>query len=174
MSLLRKALKEAGLGEDAIETVPKRGYRLTINPAPAREAETAPESAAAPSSAAAALSPPAAPTRRQWSGALVAALAVLVLGAAAAIYLLRGDAQQSASATSVVAVLPFDALSPNADHGWFADGLADELIDNLSRVPGLVVIGRTSSFQFRRTNLDAREIGEKLGARHPRAASVTA
>lgn len=166
VSLLRKALKEAGLGDDAIETVPKRGYRLTITAALARDTDPAPESAAAPSPAAAALTPPAAPARRRWSGALVAALAVLVLGAAAAIYLLRVDAQQPASATSVVAVLPFDDLSPNADHGWFADGLADELIDNLSRVPGLVVIGRTSSFQFRRTNLDAREIGERLGARY--------
>jgi tetratricopeptide (TPR) repeat protein len=40
------------------------------------------------------------------------------------------------------------------------------LIDNLARAPGIVVIGRTSSFQFGHTNLDARAIGEKLGARY--------
>lgn len=166
VSLLRKALKEAGLSDDAIETVPKRGYRLTIAAALAREPDLAPLSAAPPAPAPTVPVSPAAPTRRRWAGALAAALAVLVLGGAAAFYFLRGDPAQPSSATSVVAVLPFDDLSPNADHGWFADGLADELIDNLSRVPGLVVIGRTSSFQFRRTNLDAREIGEKLGARY--------
>ena len=165
VSLLRKGLKEAGLGEDAIETVTKRGYRLTISPAHAREHEGPPPSGAeaAPAPRAAVSTSP--PMRRRWTGLLVAALAVLVL-AAASFYFLKREKPQPSSATSVVAVLPFDDLSPKGDHGWFADGLADELIDNLSRVPGLVVIGRTSSFQFRRTNLDARAIGEKLGARY--------
>ena len=165
VSLLRKALKEAGLGEAAIETVPKRGYRLAINPAQAREADAEPASAVPPAPAQEAPALSEAPGRRRWAGLLAAALAIIVLFFVA-LYWLRRDPAQPPAATSVVAVLPFDDLSPKGDHAWFADGLADELIDNLSRVPGLVVIGRTSSFQFRRSNLDAREIGEKLGARY--------
>jgi TolB-like protein len=57
-------------------------------------------------------------------------------------------------------------LSPGGDYAWFAEGLADELIDTLSRAPDIVVIGRMSSFQFGSTDLDARVIGEKLGARY--------
>lgn len=165
VSLLRKALKEAGLGDDAIETVPKRGYRLTVDPAPTREAEASPESPSAPSPPPTNVVPPTTPARRRWSGALAALLAILVLGAAAAFYILR-QAPIASADRPVVAVLPFDDLSPGGDFAWFAEGLADELIDNLARVPDIVVIGRTSSFQFGHTDLDARVIGEKLGARY--------
>lgn len=156
VSLLRKALKEAGLGEDAIETVTKRGYRLAIAPAPAGEPDPAPQP---PSSDL----PAPAPRRRLF--AIAATLLVLALGAAAAFAFMRGAPVTKAD-RPVVAVLPFDDLSPGGDYAWFAEGLADELIDNLARVPDIVVIGRTSSFQFGHTDLDARAIGEKLGARY--------
>lgn len=162
VSLLRKALKEAGLSDEAIETVPKRGYRLTVMQAPAPQENPAVRPAAAPCPAPDLSAPP--PRRR--AGALAAAFLLLILGVAVGLFFVHRDPPAAPGSPAVVAVLPFDDLSPNGDHGWFADGLADELIDNLSRVPGLVVIGRTSSFQFRRSNLDAREIGEKLGAHY--------
>ncbi len=166
VSLLRKALKEAGLGDGAIETVPKRGYRLTFVPAVREAASAGPSPAigtfpAAPSSAS-----PAAP---RVGNAMVAAALLILAVAALAFFGFRASAPATPTSPieqAVVAVLPFDDLSPNGDQAWFADGLADELIDNLARVPGLVVIGRTSSFQFRRTDLDARTIGERLGARY--------
>jgi serine/threonine-protein kinase len=50
------------------------------------------------------------------------------------------------------------------DAGYFCDGLAEELIDLLSRTQGIRVIARTSSFQFKGVPLDVREIGNQLGA----------
>ncbi|MDZ7628231.1 MAG: winged helix-turn-helix domain-containing protein [Parvularculaceae bacterium] len=168
VSLLRKALKEAGLGDEAIETVTKRGYRLTIMPAIANE--RADGRATEPQAAGAQTAPsqpaPSPPPGPRWRLRLLAiAVGVLATGAMAAFALIHKPFGAPAQ-PPVIAVLPFDDLSPGGDFEWFAEGLADELIDNLSRVPGLVIIGRTSSFQFARTNLDARAIGEKLGARY--------
>jgi serine/threonine protein kinase/Flp pilus assembly protein TadD len=64
-----------------------------------------------------------------------------------------------------LAVLPFADLSPARDQEYFCDGLADELIDALSRVRGLRVASRTSSFQFKGTAPDVREVGRRLGVR---------
>jgi TolB-like protein/Tfp pilus assembly protein PilF len=61
-----------------------------------------------------------------------------------------------------IAVLPFDDLSPTQDQAWFADGLAEELLDRLARLPGLRVAARTSSFAFRGKGADVKEIGRAL------------
>jgi TolB-like protein/DNA-binding winged helix-turn-helix (wHTH) protein/lipoprotein NlpI len=61
-----------------------------------------------------------------------------------------------------VAVLPFADLSPKGDEGYFSDGLAEELLDNLAKIQGLRVTARTSSFQFKGKNEDSRVIGQKL------------
>jgi TolB-like protein len=65
-----------------------------------------------------------------------------------------------------IAVLPFTDLSEKRDQEYFADGLADELLDVLAKLPGLRIIGRTSSFQFKGKAEDLRSIGAKLGAAH--------
>jgi TolB-like protein len=64
-----------------------------------------------------------------------------------------------------LAVLPFADLSPERDQAYFCDGLAEELISALTRISGLRVASRTSSFQFRGTAADVREIGRRLGVR---------
>lgn len=61
-----------------------------------------------------------------------------------------------------IAVLPFDDMSPARDQGWFADGLAEELLDRLARVQGLRVAARTSSFALRERRLDVTGIGQAL------------
>ncbi len=61
-----------------------------------------------------------------------------------------------------LAVLPFKALNAPDGHDYFADGLVDELITALSQVPQLRVAGRTSSFQFRDTELAIPEIAKAL------------
>jgi len=58
-----------------------------------------------------------------------------------------------------VAVLPFVDLSEKHDQEYFADGIAEQVLELLARVPGLKVIGRTSSFQFKGSTLDVRSIG---------------
>jgi adenylate cyclase len=62
-----------------------------------------------------------------------------------------------------VAVLPFVDMSQNKDQEYFADGLAEELLNLLAGIPELRVIGRTSSFQFKGRNEDLRLIATKLG-----------
>ena len=62
-----------------------------------------------------------------------------------------------------VAVLPFVNMSADKAQEYFADGLAEELLNLLARIPELRVIGRTSSFQFKGHNEDLRLIADKLG-----------
>ncbi|HQR23433.1 MAG TPA: hypothetical protein PK163_01520, partial [Steroidobacteraceae bacterium] len=62
-----------------------------------------------------------------------------------------------------IAVLPFQNLSGDPGQEYFSDGLAEETLDRLGRVPGLKVIARSSSFTFKGSKLDARAIAQKLG-----------
>jgi len=73
-------------------------------------------------------------------------------------------AQSAAAADKAIAVLPFVDLSEKHDQEYFADGLAEEIVDLLAKIPGLKVIGRTSSFQFKSNSGDLRKIGAALGA----------
>jgi TolB-like protein len=61
-----------------------------------------------------------------------------------------------------VAVLPFADMSEKRDQGYFSDGLAEELIEELARTPGLKVIARTSSFSFKGKSDDIASIASKL------------
>ena len=62
-----------------------------------------------------------------------------------------------------IAVLPFADMSEKKDQEYFADGIAEEVLDRLAKVPGLRVVGRTSSFQFKGKNTDPASIGAALG-----------
>ena len=62
-----------------------------------------------------------------------------------------------------IAVLPFLNLSADKENEYFSDGLADEIITALTRIQGLRVTARTSSFAFRGKEQDVREIGARLG-----------
>ena len=74
--------------------------------------------------------------------------------------------------TESIAVLPFADMSPEQDQGYFADGIAEELLNHFSRLHDLRVAGRTSSFSFKDKNQDLREIGEKLNVAHILEGSV--
>ena len=63
-----------------------------------------------------------------------------------------------------IAVLPFANMSPDPDQEYFSDGLSEEILNLLAKIPSLKVIGRTSSFAFKGKNTDLREIGRILGA----------
>jgi TolB-like protein/Tfp pilus assembly protein PilF len=71
-----------------------------------------------------------------------------------------------------IAVLPFADMSEKKDQEYFADGMAEEVLDLLANIPGLTVIGRTSSFQFKDKNDDLRTIGTKLNVAHVLEGSV--
>ncbi len=63
-----------------------------------------------------------------------------------------------------VAVLRFSNLSPEADQEYFCDGITEDIINALTTIPELKVIGRTSAFALDQTNHDVRELGARLGA----------
>jgi adenylate cyclase len=65
-----------------------------------------------------------------------------------------------------IAVLPFVNMSSDREQEYFSDGLSEELLNELTNVPNLRVIGRTSSFAFKGKNEDLRTIGETLGVNH--------
>jgi len=62
-----------------------------------------------------------------------------------------------------IAVLPFVNMSDDPGNEYFSDGMSEEILNLLARVPGLKVIGRTSSFAFKGKNEDLRVIGQTLG-----------
>ncbi|PDT18015.1 adenylate cyclase [Rhizobium sp. J15] len=65
-----------------------------------------------------------------------------------------------------IAVLPFLNISNDPEQGSFADGLTEDLIADLSRVPGLFVIARNSAFAYKGKAMDVRAIAEELGVRY--------
>lgn len=71
-----------------------------------------------------------------------------------------------------IAVLPFDNLSGDAEQEYFSDGMAEDVITDLSKIDGLLVIARNSSFTFRDQNIGTREIGQRLGVRYILEGSV--
>src|SRR5258705_2218589 len=69
----------------------------------------------------------------------------------------------SGSNDQSIAVLPFVDMSPAKDQEYFSDGMSEELLNLLSKIPYLKVISRTSSFYFKGKNEDVRKIGKDLG-----------
>jgi serine/threonine-protein kinase len=89
---------------------------------------------------------------------------------------LEHASQEVTSATRAhkasVAVLPFANMSADKENEFFADGLAEEVINALAQVPGLQVAGRTSSFRFRGKDVDLAEVGQRLNVEHLLEGSV--
>ena len=115
--------------------------------------------------------------RRLW---LVAGALALALAAAYFLvdktWLYGRDASAARTAGTVtdksIAVLPFTDMSEKKDQAYFADGMAEEIIDLLVKVPGLKVISRASSFQFKGKTEDLRSIGTQLGVAYVLEGSV--
>ena len=71
-----------------------------------------------------------------------------------------------------IAVLPFANMSSDEEQQWFADGLTEEILNALARMPDLLVTARTSSFAYRNTQLDIPSIAAALGVDHILEGSV--
>jgi adenylate cyclase len=65
-----------------------------------------------------------------------------------------------------IAVLPFDNLSDNPEEEYFADGLTDDLITDLSKIAGLFIIARDSAFAYKDQTVEVREVARELGVRY--------
>jgi TolB-like protein len=71
-----------------------------------------------------------------------------------------------------IAVLAFRAIGEDGEESYFADGLVEDLITSLARIPGLFVIARNSSFSYRRQEIDSRKVAAELGVRYLLGGSV--
>ena len=99
---------------------------------------------------------------------VTAASLVALLTVIAGVWLWRGRTSETSPSapnpTPSIAVLPFADLSAEQNQEYFSDGLAEELLNRLAKIPRLRVVARTSSFQFKGKTEDLRTIGEKLNA----------
>ncbi|ASJ61898.1 adenylate/guanylate cyclase domain-containing protein (plasmid) [Sinorhizobium meliloti] len=71
-----------------------------------------------------------------------------------------------------IAVLPFDNMSGDPEQGYFADGITEDIITDLSKVSGLFVIARNSSFAYKGKTPDIRKVSRELGVRYVLEGSV--
>jgi TolB-like protein len=151
------------LGDDArqpayIATVPRLGYRLV---AAVSWHEPDPEPVPLPPAA----------QHRSRRGVVWVAILCIALGGALAVSL-QGTARRAGSSTVAtttksIAVLPFrDLTSESMDQEYFADGLTEELIDNLSKLPGVKVASPGSSFYFKDRHVRVQDIAAALGVRY--------
>ncbi|MEQ8861734.1 MAG: winged helix-turn-helix domain-containing protein [Pseudomonadales bacterium] len=162
VSLLRKAFGDRRGRQAHIETIPRRGYRLVAS----LDGPLVPAGDAAPARG----------NRRRYLWGSAVSLIGLLLGLGIWFAVTpTGDPEAEPAATlpdRSVAVLPFADLSPGGDQAYFADGLAEEILNALAGVPELAVAGRTSSFAYRDRDVDVRTIGTELGVRHVLEGSV--
>ncbi|MDQ2945248.1 MAG: tetratricopeptide repeat protein [Acidobacteriota bacterium] len=166
---LRARLKEyyeTSGREDALRIdLPKGGYvpafHLQEHPAAPVEPLTAPASTI-PASPGALPVPEQAPPNWKVFGA--GALIVLALALSLIFAIKKGPRTADGRGPELdsIAVLPFSDLSSAGDQEYFCDGMTDEIIDALTKIGGLRVVARTSSFAFKGKQQDIREIGKKL------------
>lgn len=112
--------------------------------------------------------------RRAWPWYVTTAVVVLAaaLGAGFLHHRRRQQAIVENSLPVTLAVLPFADLNHDTDSHYLSDGITDELITRLGRVPALHVVAHTSSFSLRDKSMDVRDIGRVLGVRNVIEGSV--
>ncbi|MBV8436275.1 MAG: winged helix-turn-helix domain-containing protein [Silvibacterium sp.] len=183
---VRKTLGDRAESPEFIETVPKRGYRFvapvtavpvpdehTTEPTPSLLSNVTQETAE-PLTAAPPEPEHSSRKRLLWKLALIPVFAVLVAVALVRRFEPRANGRNipPVNTDTSIAVLPFADMSPAKDDEYFSDGLAEQLINDLAKVSGVRVAGRSSSFQFRDKNEDLRDVGRKLGVANVLEGSV--
>jgi TolB-like protein/DNA-binding winged helix-turn-helix (wHTH) protein len=151
VKLLRDALSDDPHNPRYVELIRGQGYRLLPrvevlpNESPARH-------------------------RRRW--VVLTGAAFSLAAAAALVFWIIAAQTDAVRGSPSIAVLPFADLSPGRDQQYLADGIAEEILNVLSRATTLRVIARTSSFSFRGKDADVRRIAEALGVTHVLEGSV--
>jgi transcriptional activator of cad operon len=169
---LRRLLGDDSKQPSYIETVPRLGYKMVAQVSGLAETGEARNSGSENVSAA---------NGRSRVKGLAWGAVVVVCVAVALVFLLHsslGNKHQSSAGVLAaptqksIAVLPFLDLTEEMDHGPFADGMTEELIDRLSKVPGLRVPPPTSSFYFKGKQIPVAEIAKSLGVAYVLDGSV--
>jgi TolB-like protein/Flp pilus assembly protein TadD len=153
-------------GEQTVKNIPEpvRAYAIPVQ-GEIRETEPAPSRR---------------PTRRLLLATGIGAALVLLIGATLWLAPWRsrsdtlspGQASLSLPSKPSIAVLPFDNMSGDAEQAYFADGVTEDLITDLSKVAGLFVIARNSTFAYKGKAKDIREVARALGVRYVLEGSV--
>jgi adenylate cyclase len=92
--------------------------------------------------------------------------------APAAVKRAQPDQLSGTSARKAIAVLPLANMSADPENEYFSDGITEDIINALAKVPGIQVASRTSSFAFKGKDVDLRQIGDKLGVTSVLSGSV--
>jgi TolB-like protein/DNA-binding winged helix-turn-helix (wHTH) protein/Flp pilus assembly protein TadD len=153
---IRKAFGDSAQQSKIIETIPKIGFRLippVIQLSEESETNQGLHRAAGPKHA------------MKWLVFAVVGLSVIALSLN--LFWPVGPSNQESSIDAeipVIAVLPFVNMSEDPGNEHFSDGISDELINLLAKVPGLHVISRSSSFSFKGENLKIADLARELNA----------
>jgi TolB-like protein/DNA-binding winged helix-turn-helix (wHTH) protein len=178
---IRKILGDRPDHPEFIETVPKRGYRFIApviddSVAESLDLPTSPATAESSMQEAGGETPI---SKQQGSSAKatpwrLAVALVLAATAGVGVYfrLARTGPNARSLQNSSIAVLPFADMSSSKDQEYFSDGLSEQLINDLAKVPGLKVVGWSSAFQFKDKSEDLREVGRRLGVANVLEGSV--
>ncbi len=119
-------------------------------------------------------------SRRWWLGA--AFVALVAIGTTTAWYIqasrtTHGEASSTAPATMLpnrpsLAVLPFENLGDSSENSYFADGMTDDIITDLSKLSGILVVARNSSWTYKGKSVKVQQVAKDLGVRYVLEGSV--
>jgi TolB-like protein/class 3 adenylate cyclase len=113
------------------------------------------------------------PSRRNWIWLAAAAIILIAVGAMIWQFYFRLHwVEPSSSERPSIAVLPFDNLSDDAEQGYFADGISDDLITDLSKISGLLVIARNSTFIYEGKPIKIQQVAKELNVNYVLEGSV--
>jgi len=187
-NLLREALGDGGKEPRYIAAVRSRGYRLIVQVTRAERSAVAPAPDAIParpdiepsmpgSTGSTANIASTSQGPKQWLGPALLAVALLTVGLVARTTvkthganpsvpagLPRDEAASAGTRARTVAVMPFENISADVNDAYLARGLPEMILNRLSRVTGLTVIARNSSFAISTTSIDSQEIGRRLNS----------
>lgn len=159
VTTLRRQLGDDPKQPSYIATVPRLGYRLVASVRPdaaGTEVSNQPAGDPQPPTAGTPLVAPRGRSRLLWAAALALCLAI---GA----FFIYHRRHAVAGGETSIAVLPFVDLTEKMAQEEFADGITEELIDRLSKIPSLRVPPPTSSFYFKDKRVPVAEIAKRLG-----------
>ncbi|MGH6905267.1 MAG: adenylate/guanylate cyclase domain-containing protein [Geminicoccaceae bacterium] len=153
------------LGRQPIKNLPEpvRAYQVLLDP---KAVGTVIDDAA-----------PGAPSRWRWPAMAAASVAVIAMMSGFGAWLWLSDEPASVVGLAranerSIAILPFDNMSGSAEQEYFSDGISEDIITDLSKISGLLVIARNSSFKFKGQSADLRQVAGDLGVRYVLEGSV--